>query len=132
MPFKYPSPVDRLLAHTVSDIESGCWIWTGSVNNVGRPRIAVRFNGKSRWVTVARFIVQFVHGKRWGRNDARRKVGAHRCHNPLCANPDHVQGGSQKKNIQACVASGRHKSGWIPHNLNRKKYRESSVVEPCP
>lgn len=104
----YSSPAERLAAHSVVDETTGCWIWTGSINNVGRPRIAVRLNGRSRWVTVARFIVQFVHGVRWGRNLSRRKVGAHSCDNGLCANPDHVAPSTQKRNVRECVERGRH------------------------
>lgn len=103
MPFKYPSPAERLARHSVLApgpiAGSFCWIWLGSRNNVGRPRIAVRIRGRSKWVTVARFIVQFVHGETWGRNLSRRKSGAHSCNNPECANPDHVQRQSISKNV---------------------------------
>ncbi len=106
----YADPVQRLLANSVPEGE--CWRWTGSYNNVNRPRIAVRLAGKAKWITVARFIAQFVHGMRWGKNAARRKVGAHSCNNGWCVNPEHVEGSTQKRNVRQCVAEGRHVSGF--------------------
>lgn len=110
MPFKYRDAAERLAANSVVD-DSGCWIWTGALNNVGRPVITVRSGERVMKITVARFIVQFVHGRRWGRNEQRRKVGAHQCDQKLCANPDHVVGGTQKRNVRECVARGRHSPG---------------------
>lgn len=110
-PRQYADPIERLVQNSVQ-LDNGCWHWMGSYNNVGRPRIAVRIKGKSKWVTVARYIVQFVHGKPWGRNQARRKVGAHTCDNPSCVNPEHVEGTTQKQNVRQCVARGRHVSGF--------------------
>lgn len=125
MAFKYAGPVERLCAHSVLLREgpsAGCWYWTGSRGNTGRPRIAVRIPGKSRaqWVTVARFIVQFVHGGAWGRNQARRRLGAHHCHNSQCANPDHVERGTPLSNNRQTVKAGRHR-----HNNNIQKYNEA-------
>lgn len=108
MPFKYADPVERLIAHSVMVGE--CWIWTGAVNNVGRPVISVRINGKVKKITCARYIAQFIHGMKWGRNQSRRKVGAHSCDNGACVNVAHVNGSTQKQNIRECVARGRHYS----------------------
>ena len=108
----YTDPVERLV-HQSTALDNGCWHWMKSYNNMGRPRIAVRIKGKSQWITVARYIVQFVHGQRWGRNQARRKVGAHSCDNGNCCNPAHVRGSTQKQNVRECVARGRHVSGFV-------------------
>lgn len=121
MPFKYPSPVDRLLAHSVLDPETGCWIWTGSRFPTNqRPRIAVRIKGKSQWVTVARFIVQFVHGCRWGLNESRRKLGAHNCDNSQCVHSNHVKRGTPLSNNRDTVKRGRHVSGFVEYNRSRR------------
>lgn len=121
----YADPVERLLANSVP--EGDCWRWKGSYNNVNRPRIAVRIKGKSQWVTVARYIAQFVHGKRWGRNESRRKVGAHTCDNGWCCNPEHVEGSTQKQNIRQCVERGRHVSGFkVARGLHAGKIMEVS------
>lgn len=103
MPFSYPSPIARLIRHTAID-ERGCWIWTGSYNNVGRPRIAVRVNGKAKWMLVTRYIVKYVHQQQL----QRRHVGLHGCNNKCCVNPQHVNRGTQKQNVQQCVEQGRH------------------------
>lgn len=98
---RYRSPVERLLVNSVPAEYGDCWIWTGSRNNVGRPIITVRLfpESKPRRITVARFIAQFIKGYRWGKNEARRKNGAHTCHNSQCANPDHVIGSPRSKNL---------------------------------
>lgn len=115
MPFRYPSPLDRLLAHSVKDPESDCWLWTGSrIIRNNRPRIAVRLGGRPRWITVTRFIVQFVLGKRWQAGRPKINVGAHICHNGQCVNPAHVRRRSQKQNINECVNAGRHRNGKTP------------------
>ena len=125
MGFRYGSAVERLCAHSVlltDGPHKGCWHWTGSRNNVGRPRITVRLPGKARAqrITVARFIVQFVHGGAWGRNQSRRRLGAHSCHNADCANPDHVERGTPVSNNRATVKAGRHR-----HNNNIQKFNEA-------
>lgn len=33
----------------------------------------------------------------------------HSCDNPRCVNPGHLEVGTQQKNIEDCVARGRHK-----------------------
>lgn len=105
----YDDPVQRLVMNSVA-LHSGCWVWMGSYNNVGRPRIAVRINGKAQWITVARYVAQFVHGQRWGKNKSRRKVGAHSCDNGQCCNPEHIKPSTQLRNVRECVERGRHGS----------------------
>ena len=39
-----------------------------------------------------------------------RTVVMHLCNNPSCVNPDHLQGGTQRANVQQCVREGRHKT----------------------
>jgi len=39
-----------------------------------------------------------------------RMVVLHLCNNPACVNPEHLQGGTQRKNVRQCVADGRHKT----------------------
>lgn len=127
MPFKYREPVDRLIRWSLPEEmpregqHEGCWTWIGMRNNVGRPMITVRIRGKVKKITVARYIVQFVHGEKWGRNLSRRRVGAHECDNLDCANPDHVKRTTQKKNVRDCVDRDRHVSGWREYNRERAR-----------
>lgn len=103
MPFKYPSPVDRLIAHTALD-KRGCWIWLGSYNNMGRPRIAVRVSGRVKWMLVTRYVLKYVHGVEL----KKQHKGLHSCDNKCCVSPNCINRGTQKQNVQQCVERGRH------------------------
>lgn len=113
MPFKYDSPIERLLANSVTDetmVYDGtfCWCWLGSVktSRSGKtyPRMGIRVRGRNVTVTVHRWIITKIKGRRL----SKRQVGMHMCNNTMCVNPGHIIGGTQKMNIRQCVAQGRH------------------------
>ena len=116
MPFRYPSPHERIIANSVID-ESGyyngsfCWRWTAGYKKSRRgfnyPSLSIRVRGKVRKITVHRFIITKIHGRRL----SKRQVGMHLCNNEWCCNFDHVAGGTQRKNIRQCVKEGRHVPG---------------------
>lgn len=72
---------------------SGCYLWTRTVNSVRRPIVSV--SGKYR--LVVRFLVSAPTGS----------VVRHTCDNEACINPDHLRIGTQKENIADCIARGR-------------------------
>lgn len=72
---------------------SGCYLWTRTVNSVRRPVVSV--GGKHR--LVARFLMNAPPGS----------VVRHTCDNEACVNPDHLIVGTQKENIADCIARGR-------------------------
>lgn len=113
MPFKYPSPIERILANSVVDetmLYEGafCWTWLGSVKTSRQgktyPRIGVRVRGKNVTLTVHRYIITRIKKRRL----SKRQVGMHLCNNTMCVNPGHIVGGTQKRNIRQCVRDGRH------------------------
>lgn len=114
MPFKYPSLIDRIIANTVlaTDSEykgSWCWLWTGSRNSAGYGVITMRRKTGVKKGTVKRALVHRVVVKDIkGRSLTKRNVVLHLCNNPLCCNPDHLAGGTQKQNMKQCVREGRH------------------------
>lgn len=77
---------------------SGCWLWTGAVNNKGYGRF-----GTSGYAH--RFSYEFHKGP----------VGSmcvlHTCDNPCCVNPDHLVLGTMKENSQDMVRKGRNNAG---------------------
>ena len=101
------------MANSYLDVATQCWLWTGAVNNVGRPTIGIRENGRPRKILVSRYVAQFIDGEKLKRERSRkRNVRAHSCDNALCVNPGHLKRSTQKQNVRECVARGRHISGY--------------------
>lgn len=96
---------DRLLALSVIDPVTQCWNWIGAtiVSGSGLRYGAIKVDGKRELA----HRVSFLEFK--GRKLPRNHVGAHRCDNSLCVNPDHIRPGTQKSNIRESVARGRHR-----------------------
>lgn len=120
MPRKYDSLADRLLANSIPSEEdtyngSRCWVWIGKLqrnrNGTGYPVLTLRYKSGPRKGKVYNTrahrlaIVVFKH-----RRMTPKMVARHLCNNPLCINPEHLVGGSQKANVRQCVADGRHKT----------------------
>lgn len=117
---KYLDIGERIIANSVLSISSfyngtPCWEWLGKkdVNRTGMcyPVMTMRYQrgprkGKVHNVRVHRESVKFFKGRRV----TARMVVMHLCNNSICVNPDHLAGGTQKKNVQQCVADGRHKT----------------------
>jgi len=82
------SRVASLLEKATLDPETGCMITATK----GRSKTCF----KGRQTAAARFIL-CVHTQTVAGLD---EVARHRCHNPLCINPDHLELGSQADNRQ--------------------------------
>lgn len=120
MPRKYPSLADRLLANSrISDecsyAGTRCWEWTGKLqrnrNGTGYPVLTLRYKSGPRKGKVYNMrahrlaIIVFKHKRM-----TPKMVARHLCNNPLCINPEHLVGGSQRTNVRQCVTDGRHKT----------------------
>ena len=120
MPKKYDSLADRLLANSIPSedctyLGSRCWEWIGKLqrnrNGTGYPVLTLRYKSGPRKGKVYNMrahrlaIVVFKH-----RRMTPKMVARHLCNNPLCINPEHLVGGSQRSNVRQCVADGRHKT----------------------
>lgn len=78
--------LEDLLKHT---LQSGdCMVWRGCLNTDGYPRMAGN-------VKVHRRVYELETGI-----DISGLVVRHRCDNPKCINPDHLEHGSQNQNIK--------------------------------
>lgn len=97
----------RLLKNSVVDLDTGCWVWKGKVNNSGYGQLTVRILDKAYPVNlyVHRLAVVIFQGKRL-RDDCHVD---HKCRNTLCINPEHVR---QVK---------------IDTNLSRRRYAKAAV-----
>lgn len=120
MPRKYDSLAERLLANSRPSEESAyngsrCWEWIGKLqrnrNGTGYPVLTLRYKNGPRKGKVYNMrahrlsIVVFKH-----RRMTPKMVARHLCNNPLCINPEHLVGGSQRANVRQCVADRRHKT----------------------
>jgi hypothetical protein len=117
---KYADLGERLIWNSVLSPDSSyngsaCWVWIGKVQRnrrgVAYPVLTLRYKsgprkGKVYNARAHRKALEFFKGRRM----TPRSVGMHLCNNSLCVNPEHLAGGSQKKNVQQCVADGRHYS----------------------
>lgn len=96
---------------------SGCWLWTGSVRQDGYPQVS--FNGR----------VRPAHRVSWQLENGPVPVGLfvlHKCNNPNCVNPDHLEVGTQKRNMEYKNECGRQVRGEKHHNA---VLRDEDVVE---
>lgn len=60
---------------------TGCWLWTGTVTNHGRPVFKI----DSKMVVSYKLTIKLEHGPR-----PAGKECSHLCDQKLCVNPDHV------------------------------------------
>lgn len=98
--------VQRLIARRSID-DRGCWIWNGWKNSEGYGSICL-FDSKRRkrkkWTEYVHRVSLCVF---CGFNLNSRKDVHHKCDNPSCFNPEHLEATSRSKNIAATYAPDR-------------------------
>ena len=80
----------------------GCWIWMGALNEhgygvIGRGRRGCG-NDKAHRVAYRAYRGEIPEGK----------IMLHKCGNPICVNPWHLEPGTYKENSADMVRMGRH------------------------
>jgi len=76
-----PASVARLFDRAIPEPNTGCLLWTGAMDSKGYGLIMVG----GRAVGAHRAVWQMINGP-----IARHQLVKHRCHVPLCCNPDHL------------------------------------------
>jgi hypothetical protein len=95
-----PRPTEEYLRdRSVVIADSGCWEWTRAVNSAGRP--VMDYLGCI--VPVARAALMLWKGAPL----APGMVAAHKCDNPRCVNPTHLEEISFSSNLCDAYRRGR-------------------------
>ena len=87
-----------ILKHT-EKLEDGCLVWTKCLNTDGYPRALIDGNANAK---VHRLVYELHSGK-----SVVGKVVRHKCDNPRCINPEHLEEGTTKQNVQDRVVRDR-------------------------
>lgn len=91
----------------------GCWFWTGSQDKHGYGRITRGRRGDGR-LKAHRAAWELVNGP----FDYNLEV-LHRCDNPPCVRPDHLELGTHAKNMRDAAIRGRIASKLTPSDVRQ-------------
>lgn len=89
----------RIIERSVRNQDTGCWNWIGHIDAWGYGRI--RWNGRCALAHRESYC-EFVGAV------PSNQVVRHRCDNPSCVNPEHLEPGTHADNTRDCIERGRH------------------------
>lgn len=99
--------VNMLTGPMCEALGSRCWPFTGKLSSNGRPYI--RIEGKN--VLAYRLTYELATGDTLG-----KRVARHKCDNPVCCNPSHIEPGTHEDNMKDMRDRERH---GLPHHTVR-------------
>ncbi len=106
---------------------SGCWLWTASLDGKGYGEIGVGARGEGK-ISAHRASYE-LHIAPIPKHDSYHGICVlHKCDTPICVNPDHLFLGTQKENVWDMLDKGRVKPACGSKNSNSKLI-ESDVME---
>lgn len=116
------STEDRLRFYGWTVTETGCWEWNGARKSQGYGVLNV--NGKT--ARVHRLAYEAWVGPIPEGLDLR-----HKCDNPPCMNPDHLEPGTRRQNVQDMVSRKRYNTDNTPRGENhgRAKLTNQDVLD---
>lgn len=121
-------PLSRFMKR-VFKLSNGCWCWIGCRNNDGYE--SFRLEGKT--ILCHRWIYEYFN------ESLNDYYCMHKCNNPSCVNPEHLEKGTQFDNMKHCVNSGnnpRLNKTHCPKNheynfINTRIYKTARVCRVC-
>ncbi len=93
---------DRFYEKIMADPNSGCWLWTGSLDRHGYGQLSCL--GSHRPHRAHRLSYELHYGP------IGRACVLHKCDTPACVNPQHLTLGTQTENLADMRAKGRWKA----------------------
>jgi hypothetical protein len=112
--------IQERIMEKVEKSVTGCWIFTGALNNKGYGKIYLRTVNKKTIIVQPHRVMYETHN---GEIPKGKNV-CHSCDTPACCNPDHLFVGTQKDNLHDMTDKGRRamgeslsesiQKGWTP------------------
>lgn len=105
---------ERFFHYISPEPNTGCWLWTGSLDGHGYGQLRVAGRVK---------LVSHISLEISGRPRPVGLVARHSCDFPICCNPDHLEWGTRKQNTADAIARGRLKTHGliIGHEVARSR-----------
>jgi hypothetical protein len=108
---KSPLTIEERFLQYVNKTET-CWLWTGYIRSDGY----ANFRPTSATTQLAHRVAY----KLWNGDIPKKKLVRHKCDNPKCVNPNHLELGTQQDNMNDMVERGRYRNGIGMLNNNVK------------
>lgn len=110
---------------------SGCWLWLGAYIRKGYGMFAIA----PKKVRLATHVSLEMHGHL---RPSARSIARHKCDNPACVNPDHLEWGTHQENFNDMVQRGRGRMNTTRkthccrgHDLNQTAYTRGNGYRQC-
>lgn len=92
---------EAVLAHVSPEPNSGCWLWTGTINDSGYGR----FNVSDRRERAHRLLYEYLKGP-----IPEGLILDHLCRVRSCVNPDHLEPVTQGENVRRGMAGATQRA----------------------
>ena len=115
-----PAPLEDRFFRNIEKTDS-CWTWRGRIVGKGYGMIGLGGKG-AKQVLVHRLSYEIHKGL-----IPDGLVIMHKCDNPRCVNPDHLEAGTQSQNIKDAFARGRKFN--LPNGIKGEEHGASKLTE---
>jgi hypothetical protein len=121
----WTKPIGETLASSHRVDDSGCWLWTGSLNHLGYGYLGRRTeDGRRKTIMAHRASYEHHTGP-----IPEGKVVCHTCDVRNCINPAHLWIGTQADNMADMQAKGRQRYGGTLGHHRPTTFPEPRLIE---